>query len=133
MLVGRSITSRTSISIAETELEENIQRKGLTPAKLSKETVHKAEQVVPSLPSATEGKKARGEKRTCAAPKVEVAEAIGVGTTTLVRAEQHVSAMERYPILGQPASRDPLHWCAWKPTVSRGANPWRGVASYPPG
>ena len=33
----------------------------------------------------------------------------------------------------QPASRDPLHWCAWQPTVSRGANPWRGVASYPPG
>jgi hypothetical protein len=83
-------------------LDEEQELMDLTPAELSKEMVHKAEQVAPSLPSATEGKKARGEKRHYAAPKAEVAQAIGVGTATLVAAEQHVAAMERYPILGGP-------------------------------
>jgi hypothetical protein len=59
--------------------------------------VRKAVQVAPVLPSAIEGKKPRGEKRTYAAPKAEVAQAIGVSTATLVAAEQHVAAMARYP------------------------------------
>jgi hypothetical protein len=47
-------------------------------------------------------KKPQGRKRTYATPKGEVAQAIGVSTGTLVNAEQHVAAMERYPILGGP-------------------------------
>jgi hypothetical protein len=84
------------------ELEENIRRKELTPAELSKEMVHKAVQVAPAISSASDEKKPQGRKRTYAAPKDEVAQAIGVGTAPLVAAEQHVAAMERYPVLGDP-------------------------------
>jgi DNA-binding XRE family transcriptional regulator len=100
-------TSRTSISITEIELEENIRRKELTPGELSKEMVRKAAQVAPPLSSATEDKKPRGHRRTYAAPKAEVAEVIGVSTDTLVNAEQHVAAMERYPVL----------WCVREPCI----------------
>lgn len=80
------INSITRTSITEIELEENIRRKELTPAELSKEMVRKAVQVAPALPSAVDGKKPRGEKRTYTAPKVDVAQAIGVSKGTPKRA-----------------------------------------------
>ena len=95
-------TSRIDISITKIELEENEQRKDLTPGELSKQTVRKAVQVAPAISSVIEEKKPQGRKRTYAAPKGEVAEAIGVSTGTLVNAEQHVAAMERYPELAAP-------------------------------
>jgi hypothetical protein len=95
-------TSITRTSITKMELEENIRRKELTPAELSKEMVRKAVQVAPAISTASVEKKPQGRKRTYAAPKADVAQAIGVSTGTLVNAGQHVAAMERYPVLGGP-------------------------------
>jgi hypothetical protein len=89
-------------SVTERELEDNIQRKDLTPAELSKEMVRKAERVAPAISTVSVEKNPQGRKRTYAAPKVDVAQAIGVSTGALVNAEQHVAAMERYLVLGGP-------------------------------
>jgi hypothetical protein len=84
---------------AEIELEENIRRKDLTPIELSKEHVRRAATVAPVISSVTEEKDPRGRKRQHAAPKEEIAKALGVGVGTIVRAEQHVEAAETYPEL----------------------------------
>jgi len=47
-------------------------------------------------------KKPRAHKRTYAVPKADVAQALGVGTMSLVRAEEHVAAVAKYPLLGAP-------------------------------
>jgi hypothetical protein len=47
----------------EIELEENAQRKALTPAELSKQTLRKAVQVAPAISSVIEEKKPQGRKR----------------------------------------------------------------------
>jgi hypothetical protein len=90
----RSINSITSIT--KMELEENIRCKELTPAELSRQMVRKAVQVAPAISSVAEEKKPQGRKRTYAAPKAEVAQAIGVSTMTLVNAEQHVAVAGKY-------------------------------------
>jgi hypothetical protein len=92
----------------EIELEEHIRRKELTPSEVSKELVRKAEKIAPVLPSAVVGKKPRGEKRTYAAPKEDVAAALGVGKGTLVNAEQHVAAA-KYPELAAPGSTESVY------------------------
>jgi hypothetical protein len=74
----------------------------LTPAELSKGMVHKAVQVAPAISSAIGEKKPQGRKRQYAAPKEDIALALGVSKGTLVNAEQHVLAMERYPVLVGP-------------------------------
>ena len=69
----RSINSIIRNSITDIELEENEQRQPLTPAELSKEMVHQAGRVAPTISSAIDEKKPQGRKRQYAAPKEDVA------------------------------------------------------------
>jgi ParB-like chromosome segregation protein Spo0J len=84
------------------ELEENLRRKDLTTYELSRQMVQDAETIAPALAAiSTESveKDPRGRKSQYAVPKQDVANALGVGKMTLVAAEQHVAAAERYPEL----------------------------------
>jgi ParB-like chromosome segregation protein Spo0J len=101
------------------ELEENRRRKDLTPYEVSKEIVDEAKKVAPlvaaaekdgDLSSTVEDKKPRPGRRTYEAPKKEVAKAIGESVGTLVRAEQHVAAVTKYPELAvvAPTQKDAI-------------------------
>ena len=87
-------------------MEENIRRKELTPSELSTEMVRKAEHVAAALSTASVDKKPWGHKRQYAAPKADVAQAIGVGTMTLVNSEQYIAAVQKYPELAAPGSTE---------------------------
>lgn len=86
----------------EIELEENLRRKDLTPYEQARELVRKAPVVADAIASKSEAKVERGEKRHYAAPKADVAEALGVSTGALVQAEQHVAAAEAFPFMQRP-------------------------------
>jgi hypothetical protein len=95
---GGGIGSINSVtSIPEMDLEENIRRKALTPAELSKELVRRTEKIAPVISTAAVEKGRRGRKAAHGSPKAEIAAALGTGTTTLERAEQHVEAATKYP------------------------------------
>jgi ParB-like chromosome segregation protein Spo0J len=103
-LEARSMGDLSEVERAELELEENIRRKELTQLELSKELVRKAVQLAPILEerrisTASVEIDRRGRKAAHGTAKVDIAAALGVGTTTLVRAEQHVAAVEKYPEL----------------------------------
>lgn len=83
----------------EIELEKNVRRKDLTPYELSREMVRKAKKIAPVISTVAVEKDKRGRKAAHDVPKRDVAHALGVGTSSLVRAEQHVEAVQRYPEL----------------------------------
>lgn len=93
----------TEVERREIELEENIRRKDLTPIERSRELVKNAEEIAPKIAdrisSESDEKDSRGRKSEYEAPKEDIARAIGVGKTTLIEAEQHVVAVEKYPDL----------------------------------
>ncbi len=87
------------------EREENEQRKALTGTERAKGLpgnnllVEKAKQTGTRLSSMIEDKKPRGNQRAYDVPKQDIAQALGISVGTLVNAEQHVAAVERYPEL----------------------------------
>lgn len=85
----------------EIELEENLQRKDLTSHELSKELIEDAHAIAERILSTNLVDKPipRGQKPTYGVPKAEVARALATSTSDLVRAEQHVAAVEQHPIL----------------------------------
>jgi hypothetical protein len=97
-------TSIINISITEIELEENEQRKTLTPGELSKEMVRRVEHTAPIISTVMKEKDSRGRKAVHAVPKVEIARALGVSESSIIRAEQHVEAAAKYPELAAPGS-----------------------------
>jgi ParB-like chromosome segregation protein Spo0J len=91
----------------EIELEENMRRKDLTPYEQSKELVKKAKKIAPVISTAVVEKDSRGRKTQHEAPKKDIAQALGIGASSLVRAEQHVAAVEKYPELSVvPTQKD---------------------------
>lgn len=88
--------------LREMELEENERRKALTDAERSREMVRKAREMAPLLSSKLEDKPSRPGRRTYAAPKADVAQALGVGVAEVVRAEQHVATMDAHPVFQKP-------------------------------
>lgn len=86
----------------EIELEENLRRKDLTPYEQARELVRKAPVVAEALAAKSAPKTPRGEPRQMAAPKADVAQALGIGETTLREAEQHVATAEAYPFMQNP-------------------------------
>lgn len=86
----------------ELELEENLQRKDLTPFEASRQLVTKAEKVAPIISVTMTEKKSgetRGRKSQHQAPREDIANAVGVSEATLRRAEEHVEAVIKYPEL----------------------------------
>jgi ParB/RepB/Spo0J family partition protein len=88
------------------ELEENDNRKSLTEGerartfRASKHLVESAKKAAEVLSTESVGKpKPRGQQPTYGSPKKEVAAALGIGTTTLVEAEQHIATAERFPFM----------------------------------
>jgi ParB-like chromosome segregation protein Spo0J len=97
----------------EIELDENVKRKDLTPYELSREIVRQASKVAPLISTKVveiEKPKKAGRKSTYEAPKKDVAQAIGESTSNLVRAEQHVAAVTKYPELAMvaPTQKDAI-------------------------
>lgn len=92
----------TGERLREAELEENLARKGLTSYEESRILVELAPLVAERLSTETVDKTPRGQKRTYAVPKDAVAAALGVGTMTLVEAEQHVATADAFPVFKQP-------------------------------
>jgi len=105
-------TDRGEISEEElraVELEEDQQRKDLTPAERSRDMVRRAEEAASSLPTGVivtppdsplmdSPLNWRGTGQT----RTDAAEAAGVNVETLRVAERHVAAVERYPELDAP-------------------------------
>lgn len=89
-------------ALREVELEENLQRKDLTPYERSRTLVELAPLVAARISSESEEKDARGRKSTYSAPKEAIAEALGVGVARLVEAEQHVTTADAFPVFRQP-------------------------------
>lgn len=79
------------------ELAENDDRKDLTEFERSKRLVVKAQKAGTALSTKLVDKpKPRGHAPEYGVPKKDVAEAAGVSASDLVRAEQHVAAVETY-------------------------------------
>jgi hypothetical protein len=110
----RDIGELTDAERAEIEVEENEQRKSLSPFERSKATLTDAKKVAPiiagkraeqaahSPTSLSEVGEDRPWRRTYDAPKSDVAQALGVSVGKLVKDEQHVAAAEKYPELQAP-------------------------------
>jgi ParB family chromosome partitioning protein len=99
---ARMYAELTPEEMREIELEENLQRKDLTPFEASKRIVKQAENAAPFISAAIAEKKGgetRGRKSTYEAPKDDVAKAIGISGASLRNAEQHVEAVTKYPEL----------------------------------
>ena len=86
----------------EIELAENDDRLNLTPYEKSKQLLRKVKQIAEAvsgnLPDTSP--ELGGQPRHYAAPKADLAEALGIDDRTIRRAEHHVSAVEHYPGLG---------------------------------
>lgn len=93
------------------ELEENENRKALTEGervrtfKSDKRLTEKAKRAANVISTQSVEKDSRGRKSDYGAPKKEIAEAIGISTSALVKAEQHVATAERYPFMQDKAWR----------------------------
>jgi ParB/RepB/Spo0J family partition protein len=91
--------------LRDIELEENENRKPLTEPERTrtfvsaKKVVESAKKAAEAISTETVEKDSRGRKAIHGAPKKDIAEALGIGTTTLVEAEQHVDIAERFPFL----------------------------------
>lgn len=84
----------------EIELEENLQRKDLTSYELSKELTEDAHTIAERIVSTNSVETPRtGRPSVYGVPKTEVAKALATSTSDLVRAEQHVAAVEAHPEL----------------------------------
>jgi ParB-like chromosome segregation protein Spo0J len=88
---------------SEIELEENLQRKDLTPFEANKRLLQTAEKIAEIISSQNEEinsepekTETRGRKSDFAAPKKDIAQALGVSTGKLVEAKQHVAAVEKH-------------------------------------
>lgn len=105
-------------SLSETErrkieLEENVQRKGLTPYELDRKLVKEAKEMAARMLDRRAVKteedenistnlveiNRRGRKSEYGVSKATLAEALGTSKAELVRAEQRVAAVEAYPEL----------------------------------
>lgn len=95
----RMYAELTEAERLEIELDENLKRKDLTPYEASKRILQDAEKIEEIISTNVVEKDSRGRKSERAVPKKDVAQAIGTSTSNLVRAEQHVSAVESYPEL----------------------------------
>jgi len=96
---------------AEMELDENRCRKDLTPFEKSKQTLRNAEVAAKVISSTVEEIKPQnaGRKSSFEVSKQEIAKSLGIGVGTLVRSEQHVEAVEKYPELASiPTQKDAL-------------------------
>ncbi|MDP9478042.1 MAG: ParB N-terminal domain-containing protein [Actinomycetota bacterium] len=108
---ARSMGELAEAELREIEAEENERRKDLTPYELSKRMVRKARKEAETISTAAveikpeaisspcEEKDPRGRKSDYGVPKKDAAQAAGLSTSALVRAEQHVAAVEKYPEL----------------------------------
>jgi ParB-like chromosome segregation protein Spo0J len=102
----------------EIELEENLQRLNLSATELSNQIVHQAIKIAPIIStkivekeiSLESGKsETRGRKSAHGVPKKDIAQALGISTSTLVAAEQHVAAVEEFPEISNiPTQKDAL-------------------------
>ena len=140
---ARLYSDLTEAERDEIELEENEERLPLSPYELSKQMVRKAEKVAPiiaekrkqalslmmhedkmgqSVISSTvdEIKETRGRKSQYAVPHKDIAQALGIGEGTLVRAEQHVTAVEKYPELAglDITQKDVLTFSDWQSVLT---------------
>jgi hypothetical protein len=86
----------------EIELEENLRRKDLTPFEQARELVRKAPVVAEAVFSKLKETHPTGRPREMAAPKKDVAEALGTSEAGLIRAEQHVATAEAFPFMQSP-------------------------------
>lgn len=83
------------------ELEENLQRKDLTAYERSRNLTELAEaaaKVLPQSSKTTHG----GRPPKNDVPLADVAEHVGVPRATIQKAQEHVAAAERYPVLQGP-------------------------------
>lgn len=84
----------------EMELEENDERLNLTPLERSKRLLQRVEKTEERISTAMkEITPTVGRKPQRTVPKKEIAEALSTSEATIVRAEQHVAAVESYPEL----------------------------------
>ena len=128
----------------EIEREENERRKALTDYERSKTLVTRALEEAPVVAAKIAEKEAlissavdenskkltdgRGRPSRYGTPRDEVAKALGVGKATLVRAEQHVAAVEEFPEIGAEtpqatAIREAEHLRALPPAAVEVARP----------
>lgn len=122
--------SLTPDEIRERELAENNDRQGLTAHERSKALVSRAKNTASVLAerisSPGDEKDERGRKANAyGVPKDDVAQAIGVGKATLVEAEQHVAAVDRYPELTPLEQGDALRFAKKLDRVPAEARPAR--------
>jgi plasmid maintenance system antidote protein VapI len=95
----------TEAELREIELEENENRKSFTERERtrtfasSKRIVVGAKQAAEIISTQSVEKDPRGRKSVHGAPKDEIAGAIGISTTALVKAEQHVKTAEQFPFM----------------------------------
>jgi ParB-like chromosome segregation protein Spo0J len=97
----RRLGDLSDAELREIEIEENLQRKDLTSFEVARQLLRKVPAVAPVISSKLEEKDGRGRKATHGAPKSDIAQALGVGVAELVRAEQHVAAVEAHPQLAE--------------------------------
>ncbi len=105
----RRLENLTEAQLREIELEENLRRKDLTEYERSKEMVRQAALVAATLLSKAETNnevssdieetRRGGRPSSFGAPKVDVAQALGTSVGSLVSFEQHVAAVEEFPVL----------------------------------
>lgn len=92
----------TEEELREIELEENLRRKDLTPYEQARELVRKAPVVAEAISGKLPEKAPQGRPAKYAAPKEDIAQALGTSERELVRAEQHVAIAEEIPELQGP-------------------------------
>lgn len=117
----------------EIELEENLKRKDLTSIEISRQIVRQAKQIAPLISSTVgdeinqdmgladsnlissigeeiKNPNSAGRKSLYGVPKKEVAKALGISEGSLINAEQHVEAVEKYPeIVSVPTRKDAIN------------------------
>lgn len=89
----------TGDNLREVELEENLQRKDLSPYEESRTLVELAPLVAARISTESVEKAPQGRKSHYAAPKEAIAAELNVGTTTLVESEQHVATADAHPVM----------------------------------
>ena len=99
MIPTRSLGELDERERWECEQDENHLRKDWTAYEESKRRVDQAMKDAPFISTKLVEKDSRGRKSTYGTPKDEIAQAQGISTMDLVRAEQHVAVVDRYPEL----------------------------------
>jgi ParB-like chromosome segregation protein Spo0J len=99
---ARSLGDLSEEERREIELEENLQRKDMTPHERRKQMIREARKIAPVISSKIEEKDPRGRRSHTEVPKKEIAQALGVSVGTLVHTEQAVETAELYPFMQNP-------------------------------